>query len=88
LQGGFGKFSVLREPAPLSEQTVPGGNRYTLYSLGVFDLDAGRVTIALPDAGKRLEILIVIDEDHYVPGVLYNAYNVNSVQGNKTRTAR
>jgi hypothetical protein len=50
---------------------VPRVNRDTLYSSGVFDLDAGPVTITIPDAGKGFMSLIVIDEDHYVHGVYY-----------------
>ena len=46
-----------------SPHTVKRGNRDTLYSVGVFDLDAGPVTISLPDAGKRFMTMIVIDED-------------------------
>jgi hypothetical protein len=46
-------------------------NRDTLYSSGVFDLDAGPVTITMPDAGKRFMSLQVINEDHYVPAVHY-----------------
>ena len=46
-------------------------NRDTLYSSGVFDLDAGPVTITMPDAGRRLMSLQVINEDHYVPAVYY-----------------
>jgi hypothetical protein len=34
----------------------------------VVDLDAGPVTISLPDAGNRFRSLIVINEDHYVVG--------------------
>ena len=37
----------------------------------VFDLDAGPVTITLPDAGKRFMSMQVINEDHYVPEVVY-----------------
>lgn len=37
----------------------------------VFDLDAGPVTIVLPDAGKRFMSLLVIDEDHCNPPVVY-----------------
>ena len=48
-------------------------NRDTLYSSAVFDLDAGPVTITLPDAGKRFMSMQVIDEDHYVPTVVYGA---------------
>ena len=42
-------------------------NRDTLYSAAVFDLDAGPVTITLPDAGKRFMSMQVIDEDQYTP---------------------
>ncbi len=38
-------------------------NRDTLYSGAVFDLDAGPVTITLPNAGKRFIVLQVINED-------------------------
>src|SRR5262249_14550463 len=37
----------------------------------VFDLDAGPVTITLPDAGKRFMSMQVIDEDQYTPAVVY-----------------
>ena len=40
-------------------------NRDTLYSAAVFDLDAGPVTITLPDAGKRFMSMQVINEDQY-----------------------
>ncbi len=46
-------------------------NRDTLYSQGVFDLDAGPVSITLPDTGKRFMSLLVIDEDHYTQPVVY-----------------
>ena len=68
---GFGKVGHTREPAPLDQQTVIRLNRDTLYSAGVFDLDAGPVTITLPDAGKRFMSLQLINEDHYVPAVIY-----------------
>ena len=50
-------------------------NRDTLYSSAVFDLDAGPVTITLPDAGKRFMSMQVIDEDQYTPAVVYAAGN-------------
>jgi hypothetical protein len=53
-QNGFGKFNHSRELTPLDKQVVPRQNRDTLYSSATFDLDAGPVTITLPDAGKRL----------------------------------
>ena len=70
-QGGFGKFEHFRELAPIDDQHVKRGNRDTIYSMGVFDLAAGPVTITLPEAGKRFMTMIVIDEDHYVFTVVY-----------------
>ena len=69
--GGIGKFLHRREPARIDNQTVIRLNRDTLYSSAVFDLDAGPVTIMLPDAGKRFMSMQVINEDHYVPEVVY-----------------
>ncbi|WP_009962370.1 DUF1254 domain-containing protein [Verrucomicrobium spinosum] len=69
--GVLGKFNHRREPASIDHQTVIRLNRDTLYSSAVFDLDAGPVTITLPDAGKRFRSLQVINEDHYVPEVIY-----------------
>ena len=69
---GLGKLSHRREPASIDHQTVIRLNRDTLYSFGVFDLGAGPVTIALPDAGKRFMSLEVINQDHYVPLVAYD----------------
>jgi len=69
--GGIGKLLHRREPARIDKQTVIRLNRDTLYSSGVFDLDAGPVTITMPDAGKRFMSLQVINEDHYVPAVYY-----------------
>ncbi|WP_010170993.1 DUF1214 domain-containing protein [Pseudomonas sp. PAMC 25886] len=69
--GGFGKFSHTRELASIDHQTVIRLNRDTLYSFGVFDLEASPVTVTLPDAGKRYMALQVISEDHYAPEVFY-----------------
>nr|WP_245973742.1 DUF1254 domain-containing protein [Bosea caraganae] len=71
--GSFGKFLHRREPASLDDQTVIRLNRDTLYSSAVFDLDAGPVTVTLPNAGKRFMSLQLISEDHYVPMVAYGA---------------
>ena len=69
--GGFGKFFHNREPTPIDRQTVIRMNRDTLYSGAVFDLDAGPVTITLPDASGRFISMQVIDEDHYTHEVIY-----------------
>jgi hypothetical protein len=71
LAGGTGKFHHYRELIPIDKQPVIRSNRDTVYSSAVFDLDAGSVTVTLPDAGKRFMSMMVIDEDHYVPAVFY-----------------
>lgn len=69
--GSLGKLDHRREPARIDDQTVIRLNRDTLYSSGVFDLDAGPVTITMPDAGKRFMSLQIVNQDHYVPAVYY-----------------
>lgn len=70
--GGFGKFQHRRGPMGIDDQFVVRGNRDTLYSIAVFDLDAAPATITLPNAGGRFVSLQIIDEDQYVPHVYYN----------------
>jgi hypothetical protein len=69
--GGLGKLFHRREPASIEKQTVIRLNRDTLYSSGVFDLDAGPVTITLPESHGRFMSLQMIDEDQYTPAVFY-----------------
>jgi hypothetical protein len=69
--GGFGKFFHYRAPTPIEEQQVVRMNRDTLYSAAIFDLDAGPVTIKLPDPGKRFMSMQVVTEDHYSPQTSY-----------------
>lgn len=71
--GGFGKFHPNRELTPIDQQNVIRLNRDTLYGAAVFDLDAGPVTITLPDAGDRFLSMQVIDEDQYTQAVFYGA---------------
>ena len=72
--GGIGKFVHRREVMSVDHQTVIRSNRDTLYSSAVFDLDAGPVTVTVPDAGTRFRSLMVVNEDHYVVGdVQYKA---------------
>jgi hypothetical protein len=72
-RGSFGKLDHSRELKPIDQQTVVRPNRDTLYSEGVFDLDADPVTITMPDAGKRYMSMQLIDQDNYVPAVYYGA---------------
>lgn len=73
---GFGKLGHERSMTPIDKQTIIRLNRDTLYSGGVFDLDAGPVSITLPDPGKRFMSLQVIDQDHYTHAVHYGAGTV------------
>ena len=70
-EGAFGKLAHSRELADVANQTVVRTNRDTVYSRGVFDLDAGPVTITLPDAQGRFMSLLLISEDHYNPATHY-----------------
>lgn len=70
--GGNGKFYHHRTPTPIDNQPVIRMNRDTLYSAGLFDLDAGPVTITLPDSGDRFMSMQIINEDQYTPAVIYN----------------
>jgi hypothetical protein len=70
--GGFGKYVHHRDLYPVDAPIVRP-NRDTLYSFSIFDLDAGPVTIALPNAGQRFMSLQVIDGDQYTPEVHYGA---------------
>lgn len=69
--GGFAALHHIRELSPLDNQLVIRQNRDTLYSAAVFDLDAGPVTVTLPDSAGRFMSLQVISEDHYTTEVAY-----------------
>ena len=69
--GAFGKLQHAREPASVDNQNVVRMNRDTLYSSGVFDLQAGPVTVTLPDVSRRFMSMQVINEDHYTVDVGY-----------------
>jgi hypothetical protein len=67
----LGKFHHKREVAEIDKQDVVRINRDTLYSGAVIDLDAGPVTITLPDTGKRYMAQLIVNEDHYIPASVY-----------------
>jgi hypothetical protein len=69
--GGLGRLHHRRDVASIDNQTVIRLNRDTLYSAAVFDLDAGPVTVTLPDMGGRFMSMMVVTQDHYVPAVFY-----------------
>jgi hypothetical protein len=71
--GALGKFVHGRGLAPIDRRGIIRPNRDTLYSLAVFDFDAGPVTVTLPDPGKRYLVMQVANEDQYTPAVYYDA---------------
>jgi hypothetical protein len=84
-QGGFGKLLHRRAPASIDNQDVVRMNRDTLYSSIVVDLDAGPVTVSLPDSGGRFISLQVFDEDEYVVEVAYSGVHTYTRDGVGTR---
>jgi len=68
---GFGKFELHRDVQDVQKQNVVRLNRDTLYAAALFDLDAGPVTITLPDPGRRFMSMQVIDQDQYTSQVIY-----------------
>ena len=71
LTGGLGKFFFFRTPTQIDQQDVIRMNRDTLYGGAVFDLDAGPVTITLPDTGKRFLSMQIVNQDHNSPETVY-----------------
>src|SRR4029077_17984972 len=71
--GAFGKFVHGRELAPIDRRLIIRPNRDTLYSLAVFDFDAGPGAVSLPEPGKRYMVMQVANEDQYTRAVLYGA---------------
>src|SRR5262245_28041416 len=71
--GSFGKFGHGRDLSPPTQQGIVRPSRDTLYSFAIVDLDAGPVTITLPDAGKRYMGMQVVNQDQYTPAVYYGA---------------
>ena len=71
--GGFGKFRQGRELAPPAQRGIVRPNRDTLFSFAIVDLDAGPVTITLPDARKRFMGMQVVNQDQYTRATYYGA---------------
>lgn len=70
-EDAFGKFMHARTPPSVDDQKIVRMNRDTLYSIGVFDLEASPLTLTLPEPGKRYMMAQVIDEDHYTRDIAY-----------------
>jgi hypothetical protein len=72
-QGAFGKLLHLRQPTPIDKQDVIRMNRDTLYSFGIFDLDAAPVKIIKPDSKGRFQSMLIINQDHSMQPVEHGA---------------
>lgn len=70
--GFFGKIKHIREAPAIDHQLVVRMNRDTVYSYGIFDLTEP-VTIIKPDTGGRFQSLVVLNQDHYIKLVAYDA---------------
>jgi hypothetical protein len=69
--GGINDFYYLREPTPLDEQSVVRMNRDTLYQAAVIDTE-GEAFINFPELDEgRYASIELVDNDHYVPCVIY-----------------
>jgi hypothetical protein len=71
-KGCFAKLCNEPGPAPVNKQNVVRMNRDTPYSVGIFDLTSP-LTITKPDTGKRFQSMQIINQDHYIPLVAYDA---------------
>ena len=65
--GAFGKLQHGRALTAPGQRGIIRPNRDTLYSFGVFDLDAGPVTITLPRGAKRFMGMQVVNQDQLTP---------------------
>jgi para-nitrobenzyl esterase len=69
--GAFGTLRHRRTMTPVDQQDVVRMNRDTLYSSGVFDLEAAPVTVTLPHPGRRFMSMQVVSQDHFTTEVVY-----------------
>lgn len=73
MAGGVNRFFHFRNVTPLDKQTVIRMNKDTLYSGAVVDTSKG-ATITVPEIPKgRYVSVLLIDNDHYCPGVIYTS---------------
>ncbi|MFN3874525.1 MAG: DUF1254 domain-containing protein, partial [Flavobacteriales bacterium] len=69
--GGINKFLHFRNVTPLNEQTVIRMNKDVLYSGAIVDTEKG-ATVTFPSMpDNRYASILVIDNDHYCPTVIY-----------------
>jgi hypothetical protein len=73
LAGGVNRFFHYRTVTPLDQQSVIRMNKDTLYSGAVVDTSRGaRLTVPEVSDGRYYSVLL-LDNDHYSPAVIYTA---------------
>ena len=65
----LGRFLHRRDPIFLEPRGAPA--RAALYSIAVFDLEAGPVVVTLPHPGRREMTLTAMDETHALQSVFH-----------------
>ena len=87
-RGELGSVHLGRQPTDLENQTVIRMNLDTLYSSGVFDMEAGPVTITLPEApdGRYISAQ-VLTQDHTTIDVYHGGTNTFTAEDIGTRYA-
>jgi len=71
--GGVNVFKHDRTPPPIDQQPIVRMNLDTLYSGAIVDTEGG-ATVTVPEmSGGRYVSVLLIDNDHYVPFVIYDA---------------
>jgi hypothetical protein len=73
--GQTGKLMHLREVYSVENQVTIRGNRDTLYSFGIYDLESP-VTVTKPDSPDRFQSMLIISQDHYMPVLKHGAGDV------------
>jgi len=86
--GDLGEITLGREPTDLNNQRVIRMNLDTLYSSGVFDMEAGPVTVTLPNAedGRYISAQ-VLNQDHLTVDVFHEGTHTFTPEDVKTRYA-
>ena len=87
-RASHGEVYSRREPTDLASQHVIRMNLDTLYSMGVFDMEAGPVTITVPTAPDgRYVSAQVLNQDHLTAKVFYSGTHTFTAKDVGTRYA-
>lgn len=73
LSGGMNRWMHFRNLTPLDQQTVVRMNKDTLYSTAVVNTSQGATLTVPPMPEGRYFSVLMVDNDHYAPGVIYES---------------